>query len=80
MAKLLTTALQNKEEGIPVITDNQTIKDYLTSWLDTVQYQVKSSTWRRYGNFVKVHIIPALGKIVLAKLTPQQVQMLYTSL
>ncbi len=77
-ARLMNAALKDKEDGIPIITDSQTVGEYLTSWLETVRYQVKPSTWRRYGNFVKGHIIPALGKIPLSKLSAQQVQMLYT--
>jgi integrase len=41
-----------------------------------VQHQVKPSTWRRYSDFSK-HIIAALGRIPLTKVTAQQIQGFY---
>src|SRR5689334_3901083 len=45
----------------------------------TVKPQIRPSTWRRYSDFVRVHLVPALGRTTLAKLTPQHLQALYAS-
>jgi integrase len=47
-------------------------------WLETVRGQIRASTHRRYSDLVRVHLIPGLGRINLAKLTAQQVQLFYT--
>lgn len=78
VAQLLAAALRDQAVGIPVITEQQPLEHYLRAWIETIQYQVKPSTWHRYGNFIHVHIIPALGRTVLSKLTAQQVQAFYT--
>ena len=77
VARRMTEVLKDQHVGIPIVGEIQTVAQYLESWYETVQFQVKPSTYRRYGDYVN-HIKPILGKIILSKLTPQQVQMLYT--
>jgi integrase len=72
----LAASLKDKKDGIPFVGEGQTVKQYLESWLDTVRYQVKPSTWRRYQDFTR-HIIAALGRIPLTKVTAQQIQGFY---
>ncbi len=78
VARLLTAALREKEAGLPIVDERQKLDQYLRSWLETMQYQVKPSSWRRYGDYVRLHLIPALGHTVLSRLTAQQVQLFYT--
>jgi integrase len=49
----------------------------MTSWTELAKHTIKPRTWRRYGELVRLHIVPTLGTIPLAKLTAQQVQLLY---
>jgi integrase len=42
-----------------------------------VRGQVRPSSHRRYSDYVRLHLIPEIGKTPLAKLTAQQVQSLY---
>src|SRR5262249_25793524 len=72
----LAQVLKDKKEGLPFIGEGQTVKQYLESWQETVQYQIKPSTWRRYCDFCK-HIIAALGRVPLTKVTAQQIQGFY---
>jgi integrase len=57
--------------------DRQTVGQFLTYWLDHVaKPTVRASTFRSYKYIVEFHLIPALGKYQLTKLTTQRVQAL----
>src|SRR4051794_27940503 len=44
-----------------------TVAEYATTWLDR-QVQLKPSTRARYGEIVRVHILPTFGTVPLARL------------
>jgi integrase len=77
VVRLRNEALRNKEQGLTTGGDRQTVEQFLLAWLQTAKYTIKPRTWRRYGEFIRLHIVPALGKIILSKLMAQQVQALY---
>jgi len=72
----LTRALRDAQQGLPVgIDERQTVAQYLTRWLeDAVRPSVRPRTYVTYAGYVRRYLIPELGRIPLAKLTPQQVQ------
>ncbi len=76
VAQKLTQALHDSDKGIPAVDERQTVKQYLTSWYESMKAQVCISSYRRYGDYVN-HLIPALGHVALAKLTPQHLQTFY---
>jgi integrase len=76
-SRLLADALRDKERGLTSLGDRQTVEQYLVSWLGVCKHTVKPGTWRRYRDFVRLHIVPAVGTVALAKLTAQHVQALY---
>ena len=47
-------------------------------WTKSIKSEVRGSSWRRYSDYVRVHLIPGLGKVALAKLTPQHVKLFCT--
>jgi len=54
-----------------------TVEEFLRSWLETsVKPRVRPLTYAGYKVNVEKHLIPTLGKIRLAELTPQHVQMM----
>jgi integrase len=63
-------------EGLPPKPEKQTVEQFLKTWLDTVccPPNVSLKTERTYRDLCEDHIIPALGRIELAKLGPQHVQ------
>lgn len=73
----LTAALRTQQQGLPIVAERQTVAHYLTAWLATATPTVAPTTWERYEIDVRRHLIPALGRIRLAQLTPQQVQKLF---
>lgn len=72
-------ALNDRNEGLPVKVDGkQTVKTYLEGWLEAIKGNVRPKTYQGYECYVRVHVLPALGKIRMAKLTPQQLQAFYS--
>lgn len=78
VAKKMQDALQDAGQGLPSVDERQTVKQYLTTWYEGVQSQIRISSYRRYGDYVNNHLIPALGHIALAKLKAPYLQALYT--
>ncbi|HEV2460788.1 MAG TPA: tyrosine-type recombinase/integrase, partial [Ktedonobacterales bacterium] len=75
----LNAALHDRDLGLPIVAEKQTVGAYLTSWLAASKHQVKPRTHQRYSELLRVHAIPALGRTLLARLSPQQVQALYAT-
>lgn len=75
--RLLAAAQRDKDVDLPLVSDRQTVAEYLASWLDTVRPTIDLSTWKRRREYVEYHIVPKLGHIRLRDLTPQAVQRLY---
>lgn len=64
-------------EGRPVINERLTMAEYLNRWLyEVAKQRTRPMTWRGYEQLVRVHILPSLGRVRLAKLTPQHVHWL----
>jgi integrase len=77
--KLLTELKYDRDKGIPIVTEHQTVRQYLTDWLESVRLQLRESSFRRYSDYVRIHLIPGLGRYKLERLTAQQIQALYTT-
>lgn len=78
VAKKMQDALADLGRGIEPVDERQTLRQYLTSWYEGIQAQVRISTYRRYGDYVKGHLIPGIGHITLAKLRAPQLHTFYT--
>ena len=78
VAEKLTRALADWDGGLTYDAGNMSVGEHLNRWLnDSVRDTVRRRTSERYEQFVRVHLIPALGEIKLAKLTPAHVRGLY---
>src|SRR5690348_12071207 len=58
-ANKLRDALHDVSKGIPLVDERQTVKQYLTSWYEGMQPQVRPSSYRRYGDYIK-HLMPGI--------------------
>ncbi len=75
------SALQRDiERGLSPGDGRQTVAQYFAGWLETIKPTVGAGAWLRHEEFARLHIIPAIGRLPLVKLTPQRVQALYTAL
>jgi integrase len=74
VAEALKVVLRDKQLGMPVPVERQTVAQYLTRWLtDVAVPKVRLSTMQVYEETVE-RIVPHIGRVPLAKLTPQDVQ------
>lgn len=81
VAAAMIKALDDRNKGFPVKVDGkQTVRTYLEGWLAAIQGNVRPKTHRGYSDYCRLHIIPTLGNVRMAKLTPQQLQTLYSKL
>jgi integrase len=57
------------------------VRVYLDQWLrDYAKYHVQPSTFKRYQELVRVHLVPGLGHLPIARLSPQAIETLFRSL
>ena len=77
----LTTALADVQRGTFVAPSQQSVAEFLASWLqDVAQPNVRPRTALRYEQFVRIQIAPHIGSVRLTKLTPQHLVRLYRTL
>ena len=71
----MNEAIRQHATGMPVDFQRQTVAQFLTSWLEnTAKPSVRPRTYSSYSQLVQQHIIPAIGRHQLSKLTPQHVE------
>lgn len=76
----LTEALRNQAHGLPVAPERLTLAQYLEDWIANVaKLNTRESTWRGYEQHARQHIIPALGRIPLMQLSPQDLNRFYAA-
>src|SRR4051794_21730253 len=62
------------ERGTAVDPVKTSLGDYLRGWLDGLGADVRPVTRRRYRDLLTAHVLPYLGSVLLAKLTPAHVR------
>ena len=78
VADKLVRALTDSASGYTFDTETMTVGEYLDRWLnDSDRGSVRTSTYERHEQIVRLHLKPAFGRVKLAKLTPAHVQGLY---
>ena len=61
--------------GLPIVGERETVGNFLKNWLEHVAAnKVRPSTLESYRWIVEKHLIPNLGRLPLAKLSPQEIQ------
>jgi integrase len=71
----MALALTDRERGLLVTGGRQTLGQFLIRWLqDSVKPTVRPKTYTSYSQLLRIHILPALGAVPLAKLDPPRVQ------
>lgn len=74
-------ARADAERGVAVLLPTVTVGAYLPTWLEvTVRPKARASTHRTYERVCVKHLIPALGQVRLAHLTPAHVEALLASM
>ena len=71
----LQAAMRAESAGLPSIGERLTVGAFLDLWLrEAARPKVRPKTYMSYASIVRVHLQPGLGRLQLARLTPQQVQ------
>jgi integrase len=78
-ARQLAEALRDLAKGLPIVGERQTVEQYLAQWLKTAQPSIRLSSWRRYEELTRVHIVPVLGSMPLSRLSAQHLNTLYAA-
>jgi integrase len=74
----LTKARADRDGGLVYGAGSLKVEDYLRRWLsDSVKDTVRATTFERYEQTCRLHIIPTLGRVKLKELTPAHVRGLY---
>jgi integrase len=78
-ARRLAEAIRDRDKGLPIVEERQTIEQYLTRWFETIQPTIGPTSFKKYRQQLLLHVVPTLGGVTLAKLSAQQLQMLYAA-
>jgi integrase-like protein/Arm domain-containing DNA-binding protein len=74
----LATALAGVTAGTYIEPTKLTLGEYLTDrWLPAKRASIRPSTWDNYRRYIENHIVPALGSVLLQRLTADQFDRLY---
>jgi integrase len=71
----MAALMRAHEEKRPIPDQREKVGPFLRRWLDEVaRPTLRASTYKSYDDLLVAHLIPGLGRITLAKLTPAEVQ------
>jgi integrase len=71
----MAALMRAHEKKRPIPDQREKVGPFLRRWLDEVaKPTLRASTYKSYDDLLVAHLIPGLGKIALAKLTPAEVQ------
>lgn len=77
VADKLNDALRDVKRGLPLPSARLTTAKYLEDWLEsTVRPDRRPHTTYVYEVMIRRHIVPVIGSVALAKLTPQDIHRL----
>jgi integrase len=76
--RALRQAMADADRGLVFEAGNLTVEEYLNRWLtDSVQNTVRNTTFERYEQITRKHIVPEIGRAKLKALTPAHVRGIY---
>jgi integrase len=76
--RALREVLLSLEQGSYVKPNKITVGEWLSQWLkDYASMNTTDRTQENYSSAVKCHLVPSLGKVILADLQPQHIQGYY---
>jgi integrase len=74
----LNAAIKDRDDGLVFDAEEMTLAEYLRSWLKgPAKRNVRPSTFARYEQLSRKHLIPALGSVRLKRLTALHLENLY---
>lgn len=80
VAAKLTDALKATQDGMPLPSEVLTVGGFLEDWLAGHKAVVRPRTWTTYDYLVSHHVLPKIGRVRLARLTPAHLRRVYAEL
>jgi len=78
VAEKVNKLLAETQAGLVLPKGKTTFGEWLDTWLNAYKKpDVRQTTWENYEMIIRRHLKPALGKVPLEKLRPEQFQKLY---
>jgi len=77
VARKLNEAISEVNRGLVYDDKGITVERHIEDWLAASKSSVRISTWERYEQICRKHIVPEVGHLKLRNLTPMIVQDLY---
>jgi len=74
VADKLTKALRDVQQGAALPDERQTVAQFLERWLEHKRAKLRPRAWLTYEQAVRLHLTPGIGKVLLARLAPAQVE------
>ncbi len=72
----MVPVLASVQRGEGQQTSTRTVGAFLEDWVEGLDLRLRPSTAKRYRDILRLHAIPFIGRLRLARLTPQQVEAL----
>jgi integrase len=79
VAEKLAKALSDHRVGQLVVDEQITVHQFFGARLDSIRRSVAPSTWTRYESLIRLHALPSIGRVRLARLTPIHLEQLYAN-
>lgn len=79
VARKLAQVIRDRDNGLPIVAERQTVAEYAKSWLESMEPTIGPSSLQRYDECLRLHIVPRIGTIALARLMPQHIQAAYAA-
>lgn len=76
----LTRLLSSVAEQTFVAPQRQTVGEFFEEWLATIEGSRQPSTWESYARNLRLHVVPAIGRLQLQQLDPGHLNRLYGDL
>ncbi|MDP9403247.1 MAG: N-terminal phage integrase SAM-like domain-containing protein [Actinomycetota bacterium] len=79
--KLVTELVKRHNDGEYRPPEPLTLGEYLSErWLPSQRSQLKATTFHSYESNIRLHVLPTLGGVPLARLAPEDIDSLYARL
>jgi integrase len=77
VAEKLKTALSAQQRGELIVASPQSFEAWAGEWLAAARGPLRYSGWRKHEERMRNHVVPAIGRTPLAKVTPERLDRLY---
>ena len=77
VAQKLLGALKAHGDGLPLPGERETVGSFFPTWVAGQRHRLRPSTWTRYEQYIRVHVVTQIGSVPLSKLSPQHLDRLY---